>query len=365
MVAFVDISTDARTLNIARTFANSGLKVAIIGLAQNDDVSDEYHDNITSYSITVSRFEKTWQRWLDFYRKSTIILSDFITKNVIAEDVYSLPTASECSKRNKAKLIYDSREIYSKIGPLSGRKWRQRIISLVEKRYIKRVNHIIVTGTRDEDYLKQNLTNRIPYSIIKNLPPYRTAMKSNKIRERFKIGENKKILLYQGMLLNGRGISEIIDAVSFMEDFVFAVIGDGPLLNNLKKQIEEKDLKDKVYLAGSVPYDELHEWTCSADIGIALIEPISKSYELALPNKLFEYIMAGIPTICSDLPAMKEIIDDYGVGKYLQFGQIKDKLPITAEQLIKERKDLAEKCTASAHSLSFESQNDITMGLLN
>ena len=50
------------------------------------------------------------------------------------------------------------------------------------------------------------------------------------------------------------------------------------------------------------------------DIGVALIENISKSYYYALPNKLFEYIMAEVPVVVSNLPQMKEIIEKYDVG---------------------------------------------------
>ncbi|MDX1700370.1 MAG: hypothetical protein R3250_07115, partial [Melioribacteraceae bacterium] len=53
-----------------------------------------------------------------------------------------------------------------------------------------------------------------------------------------------------------------------------------------------------------------------ADLGLALIENISISYYYALPNKLFEYIMAGVPVLSSNLPQMKIIIDTYGVGRY-------------------------------------------------
>jgi glycosyltransferase involved in cell wall biosynthesis len=62
---------------------------------------------------------------------------------------------------------------------------------------------------------------------------------------------------------------------------------------------------------------ELINYTAGADIGVSLIENISKSYYYALPNKLFEYIMSNIPVLISDLPQMKKIVDDYNVGRYV------------------------------------------------
>jgi len=365
MVAFVDIWTDARTLNIARTFANNGLKVAVVGLGSQDGIFNNIQRNITFYTITVEKFHKTWQRWLDFYRKSTIVVDDISARYVIAEDVYSLPISRECSKKNKAKLIYDSREIYSKLGPLSNHSGKQKFISLAEKRYIRKVNHIIVTGKRDEDYLRENLTSKIPYSIIGNLSPYKKRVDSNILRNKYNIDIDKYILLYQGMLLNGRGIEKVISSIVHDERFVFVILGNGPTRSELEQLIKKLNMSKRVFLNGPVPYDELHEWTCSADIGISLIEPISKSYELALPNKLFEYIMAGIPTLCSNLPAMQEIIDKYSVGAYLDIDFTNDEFIEKLNWILGNIKVLQNNCELSSQTLSFESQENIIMKLLD
>jgi glycosyltransferase involved in cell wall biosynthesis len=69
-----------------------------------------------------------------------------------------------------------------------------------------------------------------------------------------------------------------------------------------------------VHWLGAVPYDTLHALTCGADVGLCLIEPVSMSYEYALPNKLFEYMMARVPCLATDLPALHDHITRYPVG---------------------------------------------------
>jgi glycosyltransferase involved in cell wall biosynthesis len=69
-----------------------------------------------------------------------------------------------------------------------------------------------------------------------------------------------------------------------------------------------------VYFSGKVPYDRLHEWTCSADAGLSLFEPVSLSYEYSLPNKMFEFFMAGKPLLATDLPAIRQVYDKYPAG---------------------------------------------------
>jgi glycosyltransferase involved in cell wall biosynthesis len=65
---------------------------------------------------------------------------------------------------------------------------------------------------------------------------------------------------------------------------------------------------------GTIAQEELINYTAGGDLGICLIENISVSYYHALPNKLFEYINAGLPVISSNLPQMKKIVDNYDTG---------------------------------------------------
>lgn len=365
IIAFVNIETDARTLNISNTFAENGYKVLVVGLGKKNAI--EHHKNypVDYYKISVNQFQKTWKRWLDFYRKATIIINDLPAKVTFAEDVYSLPIANEAAKFHKSKLIYDSREIYSQIGPLAGRKTKQKIITLMEKRYIKRVNTIIVTAEIDSLYLKEHLTNKIPYYTVKNLPPYKNKIDSDIIREKFNIPADKKIVLYQGMLLNGRGIENTIGAIANLENIVFVALGEGPLREDILKIIKKKNLKTKVILPGAIPYSELHTWTSAADIGLSLIEPVSISYEHALPNKIFEYTMARIPTLCTDLPAQKEVIDKFGIGEYISRNISTDEIAYGIENLLRNKSEYISYCEKAAQELSFQTQHPILLNLID
>jgi glycosyltransferase involved in cell wall biosynthesis len=120
--------------------------------------------------------------------------------------------------------------------------------------------------------------------------------------------------------MKGRGIESSIDAVNYLEDYVLVIIGNGGrMLEDLKNLVKKENLEDKVFFQEFVPYNELHQWTCSADIGLSLFEPISLSYKLALPNKLFEYAMAHIPSISTNLPAIYEIVKDYKFSELIDY----------------------------------------------
>ena len=364
MIAFANVSTDARTLNISRTLARNNLKVAVIGIGYNDVIKNDSDHDITFHNIAINPTMKTWQRWLDFYRKASIVAYDINADYIFAEDVYSLSVAAEMKKNNKAQLIYDSREIYSAIGSLSGRKLKQKFLAKFEKKHIRKVDKIVVTGERDAEYLRANLTNKKPYFIIKNLSPYKPVIESSKIRKRFHIQDDNKIIIYQGMLMNGRGIENCIDMMKDEVNLSFVIIGDGPLREQLQMKINEYKINHRVFLAGPVDYDELHSWTCSADIGLSLIEPVSKSYELALPNKMFEYTMAGIPTICTDLPAMHDIIEKYKIGIHIPVNSGPEYISQAISGILDNLEFYKNNCIAASKELSFDKQEQTVMELV-
>ena len=74
-------------------------------------------------------------------------------------------------------------------------------------------------------------------------------------------------------------------------------------------------LEEKVRFINRVPFQELHAYTCSADLGLCLIRGTGKSFYYSLPNKLFEYLIAGLPVLASDFPDMGRLVREEGVGR--------------------------------------------------
>ena len=85
------------------------------------------------------------------------------------------------------------------------------------------------------------------------------------------------------------------------------------------KYLQEKYTAYNIIFTGAVNYNKLLEYTASADIGLSLFEDVSLSYRLALPNKLFEYAMANIPVIATDLPAIRKIHEEFNFGELIEY----------------------------------------------
>ncbi len=99
-----------------------------------------------------------------------------------------------------------------------------------------------------------------------------------------------------------------------VDQAVLVFLGDGPLRPALEHQAAEARISSRVRFMDPVPPDDLLAYTASADIGVTLLQDTCLNHHLALPNKLFEYLIAGIPVIASDLPEIRRIVKTFDVG---------------------------------------------------
>lgn len=110
---------------------------------------------------------------------------------------------------------------------------------------------------------------------------------------------------------------------------VLVMLGNGSESERLQDLVARKALQQRVRFHPAVPPQELPFWTRDATVGVFALEGTLQSYRLALPNKLFEFIHAGLPVIVTDLPEMARIIHSYGVGEVFPDGRV----DILAEKL--------------------------------
>ncbi len=355
-VCFSDLKTDARSINLIKLLQSQNKRIAVFSLADNGAYIEEA--NLLHFYIQKSNHSKSYRRWYDFLLKTKEFLPILNAKNVVAADLYALAFAAKLAAKCKAKLFYDSREIYSALGPLAGHSIKQKIITTLEKYLIRNVDEFIVSGDLDANYLIRHFKTDKKFHVIYNLPFYKPLHEKHLIKEKYPEWQNKTILLYQGAVLKGRGIKPIIDAIADSDEYVFAVIGDGEYLDYYKNYVKQLNLEDKIKFLGSIDYSNLHDWTCSADIGICLIEPISFSYEMALPNKLFEFINAGLPVLANELPAIKELADKYNFGLIVNKQADTKEIILALEQIKNRYEYFKRQAIEAAKDFNYEKQSN-------
>jgi len=272
---------------------------------------------------------------------------------VHAHDVNTLPTAWVVSVLTRSPLVYDAHEIST---DREGYSSFRKLVGWVEKRLMPRaVATITTTDVRAKFFAR---AYGIPRPVVLQNRPNLTRVKgSNRLREELGLKESWPIVLYQGGLQQGRGLERLLRVAKHVEHCYFVFIGGGRLELLLRDLSVELRLSERVFFIPTVALADLPTYTASADIGIQPIENTCLNHFSTDSNKLFEYIMAGLPVIASDFPEIRKVVKNYDVG--LLAGQSETelveviKMLITQPELIKRfRKNALE----SADQLSWEDQ---------
>ncbi len=231
-----------------------------------------------------------------------------------SHDLNTLYVGAMCKKRTGGKLVYDSHELQTERNRMT--KWWRRWAAWNENRWLPYADAMIVASPSwiDINREKYGSVPGISASVI-NTPALEDVAAPADLRGELGIPPTAAILLYQGSIQENRGIEPAIDAVTLLEDVVLVIVGYGYHRPTLEAEVRKRGLTDRVKFFGPIPNNELLRWTAAADIGLCNIVNSSLSYYTSLPNKLFEYIIAGIAVIGSDSPEIGRIVAEEGVGE--------------------------------------------------
>ena len=188
---------------------------------------------------------------------------------------------------------------------------------LTENRLIRKADAIITVNESLANYFKTTYTVKDVH-VIMNFPPtpYLDSTKFVDFRSMFSFEKNDKILIYQGVLNRGRGLELIINTIKHVPVcFKLIILGNGPLKPQLINLTKDLKLENQIKFIDKVPINDLLNYTSGADYGLNILEDYNLSKKLASPNKLFEYIHAGIPVICSNSVENAKVINKYKIGE--------------------------------------------------
>lgn len=219
-----------------------------------------------------------------------------------------------------AKLVFDAHELETERNGLVGRK--KKVAKFTEKRLIRYVNRLVVVSeTIRQDYI-QRYPKRLKTepALVLNCPKYQEVPKHDLFREEFGLAPETKIFLYQGALFRGRGLELMLETFKDFDakDRVIIFMGYGEMDEEVREYASKYD---GILFKEAVSPDVLLKWTSSADAGISILvfkESTALSYYYSLPNKFFEYTMAGLLTISSNLPEYINVAKEHGCGKWIE-----------------------------------------------
>jgi len=312
-----DLVTDNRVHKVAVSLQKMGFEPVLVGrlLSESQTVEREY---------ATQRMKLLFRKGPQFYFEYNLRLFFRLLKIkpdiFVANDLDTLPANFLASRLKRKPLVYDSHEYFTEVPELIGRPVVRAIWKMLEKWLVPKVNAAYtVSGSIAEAYLDLYGVN---FKVIRNLPVCLPSGISGS--ENSEVKKTSKIILYQGALNLGRGIEAAIRAMQFVDGAELWLAGDGDITEQLKQKVAELKLDEKVKFLGRLPLQELQKVTRKADLGISLEEDLGLNYRFALPNKLFDYIQAGVPVLVSNLPEMKKIVEQYRIGMIAESHQRKE-----------------------------------------
>lgn len=232
---------------------------------------------------------------------------------IVANDLDTLLACFLLSKLKGAELVYDSHEYFTESVGLEGRPFQKNIWKLIERLIVPRLKHCYtVSPTIARIYTEKY---EVPFSLIRNFPDSKIVFKTMNLG----YPSNKKILLYQGVFNPGRNLKTVIEAMQYLDDVIFILIGYGELEPLLKESARKFNVEDRVKFLGKMPFEKMMQYTFNADLGIALEYPLSESFKYSLPNKVFDYSLAGLPFITLATPEVESILQEHLIGIKVSF----------------------------------------------
>jgi len=243
-------------------------------------------------------------KYLEFLFRTMILLYKVKPKVVNAHAHGVLPFALFAKYLFRSLVVYDAHELETE--QTTGMNLRKKLSKWLERKLIHKVDMMLVVSESIADWYVDEYNINRP-AVVLNAPNQRELKANNHFREKLSISDEQVILLYQGGLFAGRGVQLILDAFKARTDnkVVAVFMGYGELEQNIKGAAAEKN---NIFFFPAVPPQVVLEYTSSADLGIHLIQNTCLNHDYCMPNKLFEYSMAGLPIIVSNMKDMSELV---------------------------------------------------------
>jgi glycosyltransferase involved in cell wall biosynthesis len=305
-----DFEYDTRARLEVETLLGAGHRVDVI--AATGAITDSFQN---------ARIHRVPQ-WRGPTRKFRFVQYNLLAASIgarIRADVYhavdldALLAAYWASCQRGAPIVYEARELYTELEPLTGRKAAARTWELLERRLIGRAARVITIN----ESIAEELCRRygiVRPEIIRNVAPLPGPITPIDLRSKFDIPRDWKVIIYQGVLRPGQGLNYAVEIMRCLDKMALIFIGDGVIKSELEESVSRSGIADRVKFGGRVPPADLLPYTAGADAGLLLMEDVALNNRLALPQKLFQYLVAGIPQIVSPMPEIAAFVKGEGTG---------------------------------------------------
>lgn len=313
------LTHESRILRITDALVEAGIfqAIEVLGVARPDLAQREAIDaHRTLVRLPRKLFAKgdglvaKLGRTLEWSVRALAYLRGRKISCINAHSLAVLPLCAIASALTGARLIYDTHELETETVAAHG--LRQRLARRIERMFIGRCDMICVVSESISDwYARQYGIPRI--AVVRNIPQFKVPQGGDRdaLRIRMRLAPGRMAFIYQGGLMEGRGVERLLRVFAELPTVDLVCMGGG----SLQAAVEAAAATcPNIHFVPAVPPHEVLQYTQAADVGLCLTENRCLSYYFSLPNKMFEYLHAGLPVIVTPLQDQQCLVESYRCG---------------------------------------------------
>ena len=302
-----DLVTDRRVDRHCRELMSAGYDVVLFGrqLPGSQVVERPYRtERLELRHVRGPRF------YAEFNRRLAERLEEEAPEVVWANDSDTLPGCWVAARRLGCRLVLDAHELFPELPEVIGRPVVRLAWKLINRCLLPRCDAMLTVCESFADYYRKH--NGVEAVVVRNVQTTDVRVEPKAKTER------NPVLLYQGAVNVGRGVDWAIDALEYLPECRLKVAGGGDLIEEMRRYAASKPWAERIEFLGLLPHEEVDRLTPTADVGLMMLEDMGLSYHLTLPNRVGDFVAAGVPMVVSDLPEMAAVVRKFGVGEVIE-----------------------------------------------
>ena len=315
MLLHKSVEHDSRVRREAKALAETGHEVTVLHLPRVHGELDGTLDGFEVVSVTPPQWVR---RHIPFALYRIVFLASFVRAIrrlgpdvVHAHDAAMLAPGYLGARLVRARLVYDSHE-YAAGVPYRERAWALFVTSL-ERALIRKCAAVITVSDGIADRLAERYGLSHRPTVVRNVPDpsaYDRAFRAPDLRAALGIDSQTPLVLHLGAAATDRGCEALVRAMADLPEAHLLFLGadDGAYVDGLLALAAQSGVSERVHFRPSVPIAHVLSYVEQASVGVSLLEDTCENHRLALPNKVFEYLAAGVPVVVSDLPEMRRAL---------------------------------------------------------
>jgi glycosyltransferase involved in cell wall biosynthesis len=241
-------------------------------------------------------------------------LSDVRADIVHASDLYALAACRRRADTLGCALTYDAREYYPHVAGTVRKPWARWWWRHVERSHILRADAVFTVSDSIANTLRSDYGIQRP-RVVHNAPPTSLPDGANPVQSlRDRIQTKNPVFVHLGQMKAQRGGPILLEALRSVDSAHLVFLGYGSEMNRMQDLARMHGLSERVHFFEPVSPDAIRDAIRDADVGITMLEDTCLNHRYALPNKLFDYIHAGLPVLGADLPEIRAVIARHDIG---------------------------------------------------